>query len=1013
MNIWEWSVRRPIGITMITLIIVLFGAVSLHHLPIDLMPDITYPTISISATYENASPVEIESLVTRPIEQAISAVTGVEEVSSNSTEGRCSVRVQFIWGTDLDAAANDIRDRLDRILSRLPEGVERPILRKFDLANFPILNLGISSKLDPVQLLKLIEDQVKYRLERIPGVAAVDINGGRKREIHVNLDPERLKAMNLRLEPVIAKLKQENLNLPAGIIEVGNYEFTIRTPGEFFQVDQIKDIVVFENGSSLIRLGDVATIIDKWEKVRQVIRVNGQPGLRLAINKQSGKNTVEVAEAVLEEVAQINQDLPQVKISSLVDTSKYIKRSIKNVSSSAISGSILAVLILLIFIGDWRSTLIIGTSIPLSIVSTFALMYYNGFTLNIMSLGGVALGTGMLVDNSIVVLENIFRFCEGGKNPIDAAIEGAGEVAAPILASTLTTLVIFLPLLFVEGMTGLMFKQLSYVVCFSLSCSLLVSITLIPMLCSKFRLGSANKNDPANHSSVSLVKRFLGFFEERYLEILSWVLRWRKLTLLIVASVLAGCLALLPRITTEFMPAADEGEVRVSAEMEIGSRLSLVEEKMKQIELIILDSVPELECVVVSIGGGGGGGQGRINRGEFRIPLLDRAKRKRSSSRIASELRTVLAKVPGVKVRTREGQGLFIFRLGASNADKVQVQVRGHNVEKADNLAKKVEKALFQIDGVSDVQISRESGAPERLISIDRRRASDQKLTIQKVASFLETLLSGARAGNYREGGDEYRILVRAKDAEFMSLEEIMDLTILNAENNPVAIRNVAGVVSRTGPVVLERLDQERIINVTADSGERPLGVVLAEAREKLRGIRCFLAIILVYMVMAVQYESFLDPFIVMVTVPLSSIGVILIMVITQTSLNVQSFIGIIMLGGIVVNNSILLVDHANLLFRDRKLALIPALLEAGRDRFRPVLMTALTTILGLIPLALGWGEGGEVQAPLARVVIGGLTCSTFVSLVFIPVVYHFFYYSVTEKQQETRNSLNVSPPCN
>jgi len=1025
MNLWTTSVSRPIGMTMLTLMVAVFGVISLYHLPIDLMPDMTYPVISLSTRYANASPVEVETLITRPIEQALSAVPGVDELSSESTEGNSRVRVSFNWGTDLDAAANDIRDRIDRIISKLPEDVERPTLRKFDLSATPILMVGASARLDPVQLLKLIEDQVKYRIERIPGVASIDIQGGRKREIHVNLLPERLKALNIRIDQVITRLKQENLSLPAGMIEAGNYELTVRTPGEFYKVDQIKDIVILERGSSLVHLGEVARIEDRWEKARQVIRINGEPGVRISVNKQSGKNTVEIADAVLAEMKKINQDIPQLKLTTITDSSKYIKRSIDNVSSSAVEGGLLAVFILLIFLGDLWSTFIIGIAIPLSIIATFALMYYNGFTLNIMSLGGVALGIGMLVDNSIVVLENIFRLRENGQKPIEAAINGTSEVGAPIFASTATTVVVFLPLLFVEGMTGIMFKQMSWIVGFSITCSIIVAVTLVPMLSARFIRITEKGSSEKPPLLASLARRFIGFFERRYLEILGLALRWRKLSVVAVLVMLGLSLALARGIPAEFMPTADEGEVRVTAEMEVGTRLSLVEDKMVEIESRVRKAVPELADIVYSIGqgGGGGGGHGSVNAGEMRIPLVSKDQRTRSSARIAFDLRKVLADIPGVKIRTREGSGMFMSRMGAGT-DKVQIQIRGNSLETADRIAKKVEGLLSKIDGISDIRLSRESGAPERLISIDRQRAADQKLTISKIAEYLETVLSGTSAGNYRDSGDEYKILVKGEEPERMSLEDILDLTILNSAGRPVALRNVASIVERQGPILIERIDQERVVNLTADPGIRSLGTVLAEVGEMLKSIPLpngfslslggdyeerqksfrellfsfILALFLVYMVMAVQYESLLDPLIVMVTVPLSTVGVVLALVMTGTSFNVQSFIGCIMLAGIVVNNSILLVDHTNMLHRDQKMSLFPALMEAGRDRFRPVLMTALTAILGLVPLALGWGEGGEVQAPLGRVVIGGLAFATFISLIIIPVVYALFYPSPTSE---------------
>ncbi|MFC1743658.1 efflux RND transporter permease subunit [Candidatus Riflebacteria bacterium] len=1009
MRLSYYSVHRPIGVTMLCLIIILFGIVALTHLPIDLMPDITYPTLSITASYENASPVEIETLLTRPIEQALAAVPGVEEVTSRSSEGQCRVRIIFTWGTDLDAAANDVRDRLDRMLGRLPDGVDRPRLRKYDLANFPILVVGVSGDLDPVQLLKIVEDQVKYRLERLPGVAALDISGGRKREVHVNLLINRLKALGIRPDTIVSRLRRENTSQPAGIIEVSNFEYIVRTPGEFNNIEQIGAIPVKEDNGSIIYLREVARIEDRWEKARGIIRVNGKPGLQLRINKQSGKNTVDVAEAVKRELKMINRDLPQLRIATRIDSSKYIRRSIDNVSSAAIFGGTLAIFILLFFLGDLRSTLIIGISIPFSIIATFSLMYFNGFTLNIMSLGGVALGIGMLVDNSIVVLENIFRLKERGEKRIDAAIEGSEAVAAPILASTLTTLVIFLPLFFVKGMTGLMFKQLAWVVGFSLTSSLLLSLTMVPMLSSQML---SEQTIGGGGYLFALPRWILGKAEWVYLKILTLFIHWRLLTSLFFTLLLAGSLLLVPTISTEFMPSADESEVRVTAEMAVGTKLSLVKKKMLTIEKVIQKEVPEQAAIITTIGASGRGRS--VNRGDFRVPLVSRKERKRSSAEVAVTLGKKLSKIPGMKIRTREGRGLFVFRIGQGTVDKVQVQIRGHDFEDGQWVAQKVESALNDIEGIVDVRVSRESGVPERLISIDRKRAADQGLTIGVIANFLKTLLSGSSAGNFREGGDEYRILVQAADTEKLSLKDIMDLTILNNKGQSVALKNVAEFREKAGPVQIDRVDQERVINVSADPGIRPIGEILPEVVKKLNSIplprgfsvilsgdyeeqqKAFrdlffsfiLAIVLVYMVMSIQYESLADPFIVMFTVPFSAIGVILSLVLTGTSFNVQSFIGCIMLGGIVVNNSIILVDHVNHLFYEKGVALAEALIEGGRDRFRPILMTASTTIIGLLPLALGAGEGGEVQAPLARVVIGGLTCSTIISLLFIPVVY-------------------------
>jgi len=1019
MRISRFAVHRPIFTIMVVLMVLLLGTISLLRLPIDLMPDISYPTLSISCAYENAGPEEIEELITRPIEQAVSAVPGVEEMTSVSLEGQGTVRVTFSWGADLDAAANDIRDRLDRIIDHLPDDSERPTLRKYDLASFPILILGASSNLDPIQTRRIIEDQVQYRLERVRGVAAVNIRGGLEREIHVSLDPAKINALAIPLESIIARIREGNVNIPAGTIEKGNFEITIRTPGEFTDLKQIQDTVIAVRQGVPIQLREIALVEDSWTKITRIVRVDGVPGLWMSINKQSGENTVEVARGALAELERINRDIPQIKIIPIIDTSDYIQRSITNVGSSAIYGGILAIFVLLLFLRNFRSTIVIATAIPVSIIATFALLYFGNFTLNIMTLGGLALGIGMLVDNAIVVLENIFRMRESGELLENAAVNGAEEVTAAVIASTLTTMVVFLPLIFVRGMSGVMFKQLSIVVSFALLCSLAVALTVIPMLSARI-LPAAPTDDKFRHTLRGRVfeisGRFFNALENGYKNFLHMALANRAFVVVIAVLLLTASLMLTPYIGVELMPSTDEGEVRAEAEMQVGTRLNLLDEKMKLIEKIVNESVPEISNTVTNVGGSRWRGSGG-HTGDVRISLKPQSQRTRSSEQIADDLRGKLSAIPGIIVRTRAGQGLFLLRMGTSGSDKVQVEVRGHDMQMADGLAARVKEIVESVEGITDARISRESGSPEELILIDRQKAADMKLTVSKIANALQTIISGTRAGYYRETGDEFGILVRLRDAEQMDLRDILDLTITNSDGEPVVLRNVVNVGPRKGPVLIERKDQERLVNVSADISGRDMGSVLDELSGLLRNVpvppdfsisfggdyeeqqksfrelllSCILAIILVYMVMACQYESLRDPFVVMFSVPLAGIGVIVMLFLTKTTFNVQSFIGCIMLEGIVVNNAILLVDHTNMLRRRAGMALREAIEEAGRRRLRPILMTATTTIIGLIPLALGLGEGGEAQAPMARAVIGGLLSSTLITLVFVPVVYSIF----------------------
>jgi HAE1 family hydrophobic/amphiphilic exporter-1 len=725
---------------------------------------------------------------------------------------------------------------------------------------------------------------------------------------------------------------------------------------------------------------------------------------------------------VKEEVDRINADIPQINLIPLVDTSDYIRRSITNVGDSAMFGGLYAILVLLLFLRNLRSTAIIATAIPISIFATFMLIYFGGFTLNLMSLGGLALGVGMLVDNSIVVLENIVRLREEepGLTAEEAACKGAEEVTAAIVSSTLTTIVVFLPLIFVRGMSGLMFRQLAYVVTFALVCSMIVALTLLPMLAARFLA-------PPGPVADTPWRRLMRWWGDRlealgtgYQSILKRALDRRAVVIVSALLLLAGSLALIPLVGTELMPASDESEVRVTLEMEPGIRLALLDRTALAIEKEIREYVPEMKNLITGLGGSGPS----ASMGDFQIMLGPVTTRTRSSDDIAADLRQKLTRFPGATLRTRAGQGLFILRMVSGSSDRVQVEVRGYDIETADALGRQVKGVIETVEGVTDARASRDTGRPERLITVDRAKAESLKVSVSQVAAALQTVLGGSTAGSFRDAGKEIDILIKLRQAETRSLEEILDLTLANADGDPVVLRNIVREEPRTGPVIIDRKDQERVIYVSANIRGRDLGSVLGDIRDKLKalpvpkdfalayggdfeeqqkafrelGLGLLLSLILVYMVMAAQYESFRDPLIVMFSVPLAVTGVVLMLLLTATTFNVQSYIGCIMLGGIVVNNAILLVDQTNLLRRRDGLAVRASIEEAGRRRLRPILMTALTTCLGLLPLALGVGEGGEAQAPLARAVIGGLASSTLITLLVIPVAYSLFEEGIRRK---------------
>ena len=1017
MNPARFTVKRPVLTIMVTLIVIIIGAIAFLRLPVDLVPDISYPTLSISTTYLKSSPEVIEQLITRPLEEAMSAVPGIEELTSVSTESASRLTLSFAWGTDLNDAVDEVRERLDRVIPSLPDDADRPRLWKFDPASFPIMIIGVSGAIDPISLRRIVDEQVSHRLERIPGVASVDVWGGREREIHVDLLPDRLRSLDIPLEQVVAGIKAGNVETPAGQIERGNYQVGVRIPGEYRNLDELGSTVVAVRNGVPVRLTQIAAVQDSWQQVRSIARINGKTGIRISVSKQSGKNTVEVAKGVGRELELIKADIPQLDVTVLRDSSDYIRRSLRNVGTAAALGGVLTVLVLILFLRSAAATAVIATAIPISIVATFGLMYFTGYTINIMSLGGLALGIGMLVDNAIVVIENIHRLRESGMGRTQASVEGAGEVTSAITASTLTTVAVFLPFIFVRGISGVMFKQLAVVVSFALACSLLSALTLVPMLASRLLEDGRRPRGPgSNGRGAGGFASFHTRLEERYGALIGRILKRPGPVILAAALTLALAGALIPFVGVELMPVTDEGEVRVTGELDTGTKLASTDEAFRALEPIVRDAVPEAKSAITSIGGGGFRGSGS-NTGSIQIRLKPRGQRSRSDVAIASDLQKKVAGIPGLKTRVRTGGGFFLLRLGSGSSDQVQIEIRGHDFEEASRIAARVQSMVEGVAGVADAQLSRETGVPELHVLVDRHRAAGLNLTVSQVSNTLQTALAGTNAGALRDGGSEYGILVKLQGAEQMGLDEILDLRARNTEGIPVVLRNAVQILPRSGPVSIERKNQERIMYVNAQVRGRDMGSVVRDIREKTRTIplpegfsilfggdyaeqqkasrelfmNVVLSLILVYMIMASLYESFRFPLVVMFSVPFAAVGVVLVLFLTGTTFNAQSRIGILMLGGIVVNNAIVLVDHINLLRKRDGMALTEAIVEAGRRRLRPILMTTITTVFGLLPLAFGLGEGGEAQAPLARAVVGGLSSSTLITLVLIPVIYYLF----------------------
>ena len=1018
MSIPRLAIHRPVTMFMLVAVIVLLGIVSLTRLPVDLMPDIEYPSLSIRVGYAGVGPLEIEQLITRPIEQTVSAVAGLERLESSSQEGSSRVTLNFVWGTDLSEAQDDVRNRIDRARGRLPIEADPPQIFKFDSNAFPIMGIGVEGDYDRVTLRELAEHDLTPRLERVPGVAAVTVNGGLRRQINVELSKEKISALDLPVDRIISLLRTENQNTPLGEVDEGDLTYLVRNQGEFRNLEDIRSLVVMTRQGVPVYLRDIAEVKDATEDHRQIMRINGRPGIRMSVQKQSGQNTVAVAEGIRQEVARINQEVPGVRLTLLNDSSVFISRSIDAVKEAAWLGAILVVAIIFLFLREIRATVIICISIPISIIGTFALLYFGGFTLNTMTFGGLALGVGMIVDASIVVLENTFRHMEAGKSRVDAAVEGAEEVWSAIVASTLTHIAVFVPLLFLTGVSSIMFKQLAIVVMFSLVMSLFVAVTIVPVLCSRLLRVPvpADQRRGLSGRLFATGERALNAVDDGYRSLLHRALYHRPTVVGFGTAAVVAAVLLLPTIPVELMPATDEGEVGVSAELPPGTRIERAEDVALRLETLLNEAVPEREELITQAGGGGFGGGG--TRVSANIRLVPKTERLRSSEEIARDLnRQLTGVIPGVRITTRATGGNFqMNRLLGGGDSRIALEIRGDDLAEASRLAQAAKDVMDKTPEVRNAMVGREEGRPEVAVEIDRPKAALLGLTVTNIASSIRTSVGGTNAAYFRQDGKEYPIVVRLREADRERSEDIGAVRVSTPQGQVIEARNLMTLRNQSGPTEIQRKNQQRVTRVNAEP-EVALSDAMSAITERLPEIgvpqgfqvgfgaeaeaqaqafsqlqwMLILSVVLVYAVMASQYESLRDPFIIMFSVPLAAIGVVASLKLTGTSFSLQAYIGVIMLGGIVVNNAILLVDYTNVLRRRDGMSIRDAVETAGRTRLRPILMTTLTTCLGLMPMSLGIGEGAELQAPLARVVVGGLLASTLITLLFVPTLYTLF----------------------
>jgi HAE1 family hydrophobic/amphiphilic exporter-1 len=1008
--------------------LVLLGVITFTRLPVDLLPKVSLPTISVSTSWPNVAPEEMEVQVTRPIEQALSSVPGLYQIKSSTETGNSSVRVTFQWGTDIGRAAVDALQLVERAKRTFPNDptLGNPMVFKFDPTQTPILVFGVSGEDDPVKLRTMLDNQVSPILESADGVASATVTGGQQRAIIVDVDPIKLSAHHLALADVMRRLVEENINLPAGIARQSETEYTVRSLGWLTSPQEIAQVPLGSFNGQLITLSDVAAVRDEHTETRVFTRLNKRPAAGLTITKQSGANTVTTANAVEQRLEQVKKMYPQLKFDIAYDQSAYIQNSINDLRTSAIIGAVLAILILLFFLRNIRSTLVVALSIPISIISTFTLLFLCGSSLNTMSLGGLALATGLIVDDAVVVLENIFRHIERDKeSATEAAIKGTNEIITAVVASTWTVMVVFLPLLLIKGQAGQMFTQFALVVIFALAVSLLVAATVVPMLATRLISGEAHAEMLASGHQGNFTMRMFARFgrwfnglDATYRNGLRWALHYRWLTLGCALTVTLASLLLLPQIGRELMPQTDSGDLSVSVKMPPGTALGKTNATMQKIEAILL-SDSDVGTVFATAGASGGmrgGGNPVSSEGSVTVKLKEG--HKKSTQEVIAALRKQFVALPGVRPRINQNDLVTMLMTGGNQ--NVEVDIFGDDLATLSTSAREVIRRLNGISSLENIDMNWQEAMPEVQWKVDRQRAAQLGVSFKDISDTVETATSGSLASYYQEKGFQYPIIVQLPLAARKTVEKMGNMVLRSSSpaqgGREVILSQVVHPVYALGPSEITRQDRQRYIAVSGTPQGRSAGDIQADVQRALAdfhlpqgfywdwgtnqkrqaeefsgmGLAIILAIGLIYMLLAAQFESFIHPLVILFSVPLAATGVILALFLTGRSLGLTAFIGVLMLVGIVVKNSILLVDYTNVL-RKRGLERNEAVLTASPTRLRPILMTASATMLGMLPLALALGKGSEIQAPMATAVIGGLATSTFLTLFVVPTVYTLF----------------------
>lgn len=1039
MSLYSSAVKKPVTTILVFVAVVIIGLFSLLKLPIDLYPDIDTNTIMVMTTYSGASSQDIEQNVTRPLENTLNSVEHLKHITSNSKENISIITLEFEYGYDIDVLTNSVRDKLDMVSSMLPDDAETPIIFKFSTDMIPIVLLSAQANESLPGLYKILDENVANTLARVDGVGTVSISGAPKREIHIYLDPARLEAYDLTAESVIQLVAAENKNVPGGTFDMGSDTYSLRVQGEFKDPTEMRDLVVGSKDGAVVRLSDVARIDDSVEERAQETYNNGQRGAMIIVQKQSGANSVEISNKIKKILPDIQKKLPSdVKLDYIVDTSDNIRNTINSLVETVEYALLFVVIVVFFFLGRWRATVIIALTIPISLIASFIYLLATGNTLNIVSLSALSISIGMVVDDAIVVLENVTTHIERGSDPKQAAVHGTNEVAISVIASTLTLIAVFFPLTLVTGMTGVLFRQLGWMVTIMMVISTAAALSLTPMLCSQLLRLQPVKGKLFT-KFYGPIERFLDKLDDGFYHLLGLVVKHRWITTAGALIIFFGSMQLTKFIGSEFFPTSDNSRLGITLELPVGTRVEIAKDLTERIYKDWTKKYPEIDKFNYTVGQAStdntyasmqSNGSHIISMNITLKPIKERTK---SLTEVAALMREDLKKYPELdKYQVNVGGSRGGSMSGQSTID---YEIYGYDFEKTDSVAQRLKRILSSVKGTADIRISRDNYQPEYQVDFDRQKLAIYGLNLTTAANALRNRINGSTASYFREDGDEYDIKVMYDPDHRQSIEDIENILLFNAQGKGVRLKEVGTVVERFNPPTIERKDRERIITVSTVVQDRPMSDIIADAQpliDKMEvpsgvtinlsgsyedqqdsfrdlAMLAVLIIILVYIVMASQFESFTYPGIIMTSIMFAFSGVVLILWITGTNLNVMSMIGGIMLIGIVVKNGIVLIDYITL-NRERGMSITKSVLHAGKSRMRPVLMTSLTTILGMVPMAVGTGEGAEMWRPMGVAVIGGLTFSTILTLLFVPTLYTIFAFNgVRRQRRKLQQALEMS----